>query len=376
MMLALVTDAHFRMSVSLIRDLGEMGVFVVCAEYEKYADNAVGFASRFCKEKIKLDQNDVLNSIKSACDGLLRKYGEKPALFCIGAKTLCAVANSDIGDHAYALLPKMGDLDFLNDKQRVAELAESLSVLTPRSFEISSINDFEDLEYPLVIKPHCGEKFGLVAADRYKIAKNAKEASEAYAHFMDLTAEPPVVQQFIKGYGYGCSVVAKDGKVLAHIGHKRIREYPTSGGPSSCADTVCDDDMLSSVKKICEHLSFSGVAMFEFKESSDGKKYLLEVNPRVWGTYPLTRASKSNFAKIWYFASLGREDVEYLPPQSCRMIYYPADIASVLGYIRKKDFRRVFGVIHDLFSKKKVNGLFDKNDKGPYRRYMKNLFKR
>ena len=36
--------------------------------------------------------------------------------------------------------------------------------------------------------------------------------------------------------------------------------------------------------QILAHTKWSGFAMFEFKESADGKVSLIEVNPRVWGS--------------------------------------------------------------------------------------------
>ena len=60
-------------------------------------------------------------------------------------------------------------LDALNDKEAVHRRCEELGIPVPKQY------DGRPDCYPVVIKPHCGEKFGLKAADRYAVAYNGAE---------------------------------------------------------------------------------------------------------------------------------------------------------------------------------------------------------
>ena len=60
--------------------------------------------------------------------------------------------------------------------------------------------------YPVVVKPHCGEKFGLKAADRYDVANNEAEF-DAIMEKMQRYDPSPIVQQKITGAGAGVSLL-------------------------------------------------------------------------------------------------------------------------------------------------------------------------
>ena len=121
--------------------------------------------------------------------------------------------------------------------------------------------------YPCVVKPLCGEKLGLTAADRYGIAAGPAELERWYSRFSRLAGEPPLVQEYLPGGGLGCSVLALDGEIQAVLCHRRIREYPVSGGPSACCESIDRPDLTELVRPIAAHLGLTGLAMFEFKEA-------------------------------------------------------------------------------------------------------------
>lgn len=56
--------------------------------------------------------------------------------------------------------------------------------------------------FPVVIKPHCGEKAGLKARDRYQIARDPGEYARQYAA-MRRYDPSPIVQEKVEGPGRG-----------------------------------------------------------------------------------------------------------------------------------------------------------------------------
>ncbi len=379
-MTAIITDAHYRMSVALIRDLADANVRVIACESDQYA-NPVGFACRGVSCLEKLPQADYENALYALCRKVSEQEGQKPALLPVGAKTLALIsAKRARFDEVCALcIPTAEQLDLFNNKQALHALAQELSIRVPCNYvrgEESSEAFFSRVPLPCVVKPQCGEKFGLPAQKRYCIANTVEELASSYTKFAEITGNDPIVQEYLAGGGCGCSVLAKDGKVLCSISHRRVREYPISGGPSSCCETMENPYLLEVCEKLVAHTNYTGLAMFEFKYDAHGNPYLLEVNPRIWGTYPLTRVSKSNFSVLWLYAALALPLPAYQPPQAVRMVYYPTDFAAALGYLRAGKSAKCFDALADLLRANVKNALYESSDPAPWYSYLKSLLAR
>ena len=369
-MTAVVTDVHYRMSLALIRDLAQAGVRVVCCERED-VPAPLGFVSRYTDRSVRLPREGWLDALYGLCADLARQEGLRPALLPVGAATLAALAaeRERFGGVCGLLIPSPQQLDLFNSKEEVARLGASLGVPVPRTF---SPEDFTRLPLPCVVKPVCGEKFGLSAAQRYVIARAPEEAAAAYRRFLALTGAPPLVQEFLPGGGLGCSVLAEDGAILASLCHRRVREYPVSGGPSSCCRRVDEPGLEAYVSRLVRETGYSGLAMFEWKEDADGVPRLLEVNPRVWGTVPLTRVSRSGIPLLWARRSWSRGNPDApqpsweLPrPRACRMQFAASDLMSAAGYLKRGEPGRAVGALGDLLNPAVKDGLWEWGDPRP-----------
>lgn len=93
-----------------------------------------------------------------------------------------------------------------------------------------------------------------------------------------------IIQQFISGSGCGFSAYVKEGKIISASGHMRLAEYPISGGSSVYRGNFEHPDMRKYAEQILQKVKWSGFIMFEFKLDAAGKLYLIEINPRIWGS--------------------------------------------------------------------------------------------
>lgn len=125
---------------------------------------------------------------------LLEAY-DHPVLFCTGADTLNLVSSrrEELARAADFLVAPQPVLDALNDKETVHRRAVELGLPVPREYD-----EMPD-RFPVVIKPHCGEKAGLKARDRYQIARDPGEYARQYAA-MRRYDRPPLCR---KGRGAG-----------------------------------------------------------------------------------------------------------------------------------------------------------------------------
>ena len=401
-MTAVITDVRYRMSLAIIRDLARAGVHVVCTETESCRKSKsappLGFFSKHCSESFFLpeDEKSYENGLFDLCKSIYEKEGSLPVIMPVGAKTLSLLADRRVKERfssvCHMCVPDRAELDFLNSKEAVASLGEKLGIPVPKAYA----PPYEDVSFPCVVKPLCGEKFNLPASRRYSIVKSDAELKEQIRHFESITHEAPIVQQYLQGGGFGCSVLAVDGNVVTSICHRRIREYPVSGGPSSCCVAIKDDRLLNYAKMIMADLKYTGIAMVEFKADNAGNAYLLEVNPRVWGSYPLTRAARSSMTLDWFMAAVDPEAASCGANsvfqqntagahggahkadtyKSVKMSFFPSDILAGAAYLRRGHPKKFFSAIGDFFNPAVKDGLWQWNDAIPAIKYYFSLFRK
>lgn len=390
-MVAIVTDVHYRMSLALIRDLAQAGVEIVTCEGERSRGSrsapALGALSRYTSRHVWLpDGWDDPTALLELCREIGLGRDCRPALLPVGAATLALAArNRAAFDEVCGLCaPTADQLDLLNSKPRLAALAARLEIPLPESFarrEGERMDDFlARIPLPCAVKPACGEKLGLAASGRYVIAQTREEAQAAYERFSRLAGEPPVVQEYLTGSGLGCSVLAQEGRVMASICHRRVREYPVTGGPSSCCQCVERPDLAAYGARLAAETNLTGLAMFEFKEDGAGQARLLECNPRIWGTFPLTRVTGSGIPLLWCALAWNQGNPDNpapvpapAPPRGRRMIFAASDLMAAAGYARRGRPALSLGALGDLVSPWVRDGLFEWGDPLPALAYFRSL---
>jgi predicted ATP-grasp superfamily ATP-dependent carboligase len=105
----------------------------------------------------------------------------------------------------------------------------------------------------------------------------------------DLAEEEAVIQEYIPGEGYGFYALFNHGQIRAMFMHRRLREYPITGGGSTAAQSVYDEDLRQLGTRLLTELKWHGVAMVEFKKDArTGQFMLMEINPKFWGSLDLS----------------------------------------------------------------------------------------
>lgn len=370
----LVTDTKYRASLAAVQSLGRAGYPVAALHTQGDGGAPAAFASKYVKKRVTLPcsakDEKYPELLAQVCDSLGEEFGAAPVVLPVGAATLAQLAEhrEALEGHARFLVSPPAVLEAANDKRRVGELARSLGVPAPQEYPCPGGALPE--AFPVVVKPRCGEKFGLHAEERYRKAYDPagfRAAWEAMARY-----DPqPVVQELLTGEAVGVSLVM-DGKSrpVSVLCHRRVREYPTQGGPSSCCESVWDGDLVEHAVKLLRGLGFVGLAMVEFK---GGK--LLEINPRVWGSFPLTYKCGAPLAQDYVRTSLGEELPLIQGPRyrtGVRMQFVLNDGLACLGYLRQGQPGRGLRGLVDLLNPRVKDGVFSCDDPRPFFRYLKN----
>ncbi|MGH7107470.1 MAG: hypothetical protein ACREFT_13305, partial [Acetobacteraceae bacterium] len=118
---------------------------------------------------------------------------------------------------------------------------------------------------------------------------------------------PLLAERYFPGRGAGVSILASAGRVLQAFQHSRARER--GGAGFYRVSRPLAPDLLVAVERMMAAISFTGIAMFEFKVTTPcGSWILLEVNARPWGSMPLAVALGVDFPLRWYRLLVGGEE--------------------------------------------------------------------
>ena len=229
----------------------------------------------------------------------------------------------------------------LNDKDLLMKLAQYIGVLTPKTF-----NCLNEVTFPCVLKPTIS-----ASSIGVEYLYNSDDLDKVLSTNLDGNY---IIQEFVKGEGVGYSVYAKNGVIVKGFGHLRLGEYPISGGSSVYRKEYENKEMRFCAEAILKETKWTGFAMFEFKLSKDDKVYLIEVNPRLWGS--LNQGLQNG---VNYFESILGETNNELKLKN-RYTYIPPLIyLSILKYIFKLKFKTLITFLSNLNKNKSDISLFN-----------------
>ncbi|MGP0082050.1 MAG: ATP-grasp domain-containing protein [Steroidobacteraceae bacterium] len=329
----IVTDGMRRKSLSAIRSLGKSGFCV-----HVFGDTwlTVGFWSRFTRRRVIVpDAKDD----SAAFGGLLFQHlrdirtvtpdAPRPVLIPMDDESLRYVVENSKTLEAYAdfIVPTPAQLAVCADKAATMALAARLNIPHPRTESADSgpslIAGIRRMSGEFVVKPiHGAGSRGV----RYNPTFAANEA-EAYLN----TYGPALVQERVppEGQAIGVSVLFdRDGKCLARFCHKRLSQFPNSGGPSTDRIGIADDSLLNMSLRMLQKIEWRGIAMVEWKiDPRNSTPMLMEINPRFWGSLELAVRSGVDFPVLYAHAAAGHSEVAPEPVlgRRCRWLI-PGDV--------------------------------------------------
>lgn len=167
-----------------------------------------------------------------------------------------------------------------------------------KTFEINNLKSvkkkLKNVKYPIVIKPKLElggrSKYIFYAYNEFQSLDIVNKISKKY----NLNIKNFIIQTKIGGTGRGFFCNAYKGKCISFFQHERIREFPITGGISVAAKSIYDKKLTKIGKSIVKKLKWDGVLMLEFKYYKK-KYYLIEANPKFWGSLDLATEAGANF---------------------------------------------------------------------------------
>jgi protein-tyrosine-phosphatase/predicted ATP-grasp superfamily ATP-dependent carboligase len=293
---ALVLDAHSRAGLETTQSLGRHGVIVDVASEQ---NDCLAFHSKYAYLKLKQPFPASSNFVEWLCRLTSQNSYDLLVPSTEGSLVGCQSLADEDPLRAQAVLPPRESISIALDKQRTYVLAQQLGVPVPRSRRIDSIGPLLPGEcYPVVLKPTHSASFmaGDVAITAPVIATNNRERTATLRRW--LSSNQQVLQQEYvgPGHGVGIELLFDRGKKIWHFAHERIHEYPLTGGASTYRRSITPDPrLLGFAESLLKALGWHGPAMVEFRVSAHGQYWLMEINPRLWGSLALSIDAGVNF---------------------------------------------------------------------------------
>ena len=357
----LILDAHLRHSIPVIRSLGKKGIKVIAASHHKLMPAAL---SRYCaqSEILSSDPTEIVEQVND----LVEKHAIKVIIPCgLNSNLLICQNKTSINPNVFCPYNPPEIFETLSNKAKTGQLSLNLGIPTPRTFTIQDPKMIETIEqaikFPVVFK-------SVVDQGTVKYARSHEQLKTLVSSFWSSNSDLvkkgyfPIIQEHISGDGYGFFALCQNGTIRSFFMHKRLHEVPPSGGPSAMAISYFDETILELGSKILNHCEWNGVAMVEFKKSIiDDKYYLLEVNPKFWGSLDLAITAGVDFPFDLY-CMLSNQKITAVPGDYRRDIIFRW-ISMDLSY--SVSARKLLRFLKDFFNKK-IFSDWDWNDPIPF----------
>jgi predicted ATP-grasp superfamily ATP-dependent carboligase len=286
----LVTDAGRGSALSIIRALGRRGIEVVAADAN---ERSAGFVSRYATDRLVYPHpatrsNEAVDALLTAAKkhriDLIVPVGEDFVLLLSRARRRFAGITT-------LALPDEESLAATHDKHATIQLAKRLGVPTPRTFLVETAADAErrvsEFSWPIVLKPQASRSMRNGQVDDFCVTY-ARDLPALVGEMRTFEGRSPVLlQEYCEGEAHGVGLLMNGGNPLLAFQYRRLREWPTTGGPSSFRESVpLERTLFDYSVGMLGALNWTGLAMVEFKLTADGPR-LMEINGRIWGSFAL-----------------------------------------------------------------------------------------
>lgn len=234
-------------------------------------------------------------------------------------------------------------LALANDKDCVAALAERIGLPVPRRVAWTGLDDLraqmQSADGDWVVKLRRGN-----SAKGVYYPPAPPDAVDLCARLIEqyhlAPQRYPIVQQRVGGDGWGVSCLYWEGKRLASFTHRRLREKTATGGTSTLRVSARCPQMEEAAHALLDALEWHGLAMVEFKyDPLENRPWLMEINPRLWGSIHLAVASGVDFP-AWLHLAATRGPAAVAPlvrPYREGLVarWYLGDLIAAAGELRR-----------------------------------------
>lgn len=298
-MSVIVTNARNRIAYNIVRSLGEKGITVYTADS---VPRSMSFASRYSRGHFIYpspyrEQRAFIDSIIDNA----KRLGAKAVIPVYEETFLMAKFKDELARHFNLVIPDYGNILLAHNKDRWSKTAENAGVPVPRSYDIGELRKTgipSSVRFPVLIKPKQG---GGGWAIKKVEDRKCLEAALSKGTYEDLPWDRFFLQERIEGENHCVAMLFCNGSYRAKVTYKQLRDYPVTGGQATLRVSINNRLAEEYLKTLLERLNWHGVCQADFVvDKSTGTPYLIDLNPRFWGSLAQAIASGVDFPYLVY----------------------------------------------------------------------------
>jgi D-aspartate ligase len=316
---ALVVGGCFQ-GLGIVRSLGRRGVPVVVIDDEF----SVSRYSRYTTHYLRVaDLRDEQKTVDTVLDIGRKLSLEGWVLYPTMEQTVAAFSRyrPQLTEFFHVPTPDWSVTKYAWDKRNTYRLAQELDIPTPKTWYVTNpneLNQIEEADFPLVIKPAIKEHFIYATKAKAWRADTRRELVERFEQAYALVGPgETMIQELIPGDGqqqFAYCAFYKEGQVIGSMVTLRRRQHPPEFGRASTYVETIDLPLLEDLsERFLKAINYYGLVELEYKlDPRDGRYKLLDVNARTWGYHSLGQRAGVDFPYLLFADQLDE------PVEACR----------------------------------------------------------
>jgi predicted ATP-grasp superfamily ATP-dependent carboligase len=331
-------------ALGIARSAGRMGIPVYRASRERFAPARL---SRYSRGWVYIPWNSSDEQVLDALRTLAQKIGRAILIAVDDAGSVfvdthtAALADEFVFPHQPAGLAQE-----LSSKREMYELCQTHEVPTPASQFPRSEADVVQLadrtDFPTVVKCiNAGET--PPDSPRVVIAQDRDELLHAYRLMESPLGSNVMIQEFVPGTPESVWMFNGyfDERSECRLGFtgKKIRQSPPYTGATTLGVCEANAAVQEDTVRLMKAVGYRGILDIGFRfDERDGQYKLLDVNPRIGGTFRLFVGPEGmDVLRALYLDLTGQPVPGASLPDGRRWIVEPLDVLSSLTYRRRGD---------------------------------------
>jgi D-aspartate ligase len=278
--------------------------------------HCISYYSRYTKQTVRveniLDETKTVNAVLEAG----RRFGLQDwVLFPTRDETVAAFSRhrAELAQFFRVTTGEWESVQWAWDKKKTYEMAESLDIPCPKTFNLGSSADLPTLysRLPLAIKPAVKENFFYATGAKAWRADTIEQLHKFYDKAtQQIKPEEVLIQEIVPGDGreqYSYCAFVKNGRPHSTLTARRARQHPREFGRAATYVETIESPIIEELsERFLKAIDYHGLVEIEYKRDPRDDKYkLLDVNARPWGFHSIGSASGVDFPYIAYADRLG-----------------------------------------------------------------------
>ncbi|KLO21311.1 hypothetical protein X275_09530 [Marinitoga sp. 1197] len=191
-------------------------------------------------------------------------------------------------ENIFVMISKEESINVSIDKWETFLWAQKSGIRVPFTYKVSNLLLKKNIKFPIILKPRTGSAS--------KGIFKCKGKSDLKKIFNSLS-DQYIVQEYIDGDEITVDIFGtEEGVLIFESQRKRLK---VRGGEIERGVTQKDKKLTEIIKILVKNFKPNGVINVQFiKNKKDGNYYLIEINARFGGGYPLSHFAGANYIEL------------------------------------------------------------------------------